>query len=375
MIGQTNSSTQYSEYIDFISELYSLADNELILNQIKLISVPKPFQIRLKIFYSKLPLSKIKESLTRNKDLDYYGKNGASLHIKTKIGRVNIRTIDTYFSIFNTKKQNIFILISITTSDEWKVISRFIKKKYPIIVPIYLSQTELIDGIKNLQKTQLEYKLRVREIASKERITKKSQKYRKSVHEWTDEPVEEVLSKIAERNQIIINLTLGFHNIINDRINVSPTAFCKITKNSEVFVTGNFNIIWETIIPYIGNVGFKKLNLFSKRGLRDRGYNPGPLNITFKSKVLDKTEEVQRFTDILVHYPNSRHTIQHGNPYTNITIADIFDGSSFDVWAVTSDNVLIVPRLKATEAAIERLVHYIFDEFHEGIISEASSRI
>lgn len=85
--------------------------------------------------------------------------------------------------------------------------------------------------------------------------------------------------------------------------------------------------------------------------------------------VFEKLDTVQNFVHILSKYPNSMHAVVHGNPYAHVKLTDIFDGSSFDIWAISPSRIALMPGLKATEAAFERLVHYIFDKFREGQIA------
>jgi hypothetical protein len=61
--------------------------------------------------------------------------------------------------------------------------------------------------------------------------------------------------------------------------------------------------------------------------------------------------------------------VMHGNPHAHVHMTDLFDGSSFDVWAVSPQRVVLIPGLKASEAAFERFIHYIFDVFREGQIA------
>ena len=77
-------------------------------------------------------------------------------------------------------------------------------------------------------------------------------------------------------------------------------------------------------------------------------------------------------TELLRKYPHSMHSVQHGNPYVHVQISDVYDGSAFDVWAVSNQSIVLVPRLKATEAAFQRLIHYVFDRFREGEVREYS---
>jgi hypothetical protein len=120
------------------------------------------------------------------------------------------------------------------------------------------------------------------------------------------------------------------------------------------------------VIADVVAAGAEKLKFLSNRGLRDRKYSPAPLSIHFKRRVFDDLGEVRRFVDVMRKYPHSAYAIEHGNPYAHLQLSDRYDGSSFELWAVTSDDILVVPRLRATEAALERLIHYIYDEFREG---------
>ena len=64
------------------------------------------------------------------------------------------------------------------------------------------------------------------------------------------------------------------------------------------------------------------------------------------------------------------HAVEHGNPYAHVKMTDMYDGSSFDVWAISPSRIALMPGLKASEAAFERIVDYIFDKFREGQIAD-----
>ncbi len=52
------------------------------------------------------------------------------------------------------------------------------------------------------------------------------------------------------------------------------------------------------------------------------------------------------------------------------SIADVLDGSSFEIWVVNPDRILIVPGPKASVAGFIRLISHIFSEFGEGNVAE-----
>jgi hypothetical protein len=133
-------------------------------------------------------------------------------------------------------------------------------------------------------------------------------------------------------------------------------------------LTGNFDLVWRFVVEHVAQVGQRKLSSYAKRGLRERRYDAAPLRITYSRPLFDKVETVRRLVRVLQAYPRSMHSVQHGNPYAYVQVSDSFDGSSFDVWALSPNAISIVPRLKATEAAIARLIQWIFEEFQEGSV-------
>lgn len=57
-------------------------------------------------------------------------------------------------------------------------------------------------------------------------------------------------------------------------------------------------------------------------------------------------------------------------PYFHASIADVLDGSSFDIWVASPSRILIVPQAKASATAFVRLISHIFSEFGEGDVAE-----
>ena len=44
------------------------------------------------------------------------------------------------------------------------------------------------------------------------------------------------------------------------------------------------------------------------------------------------------------------------------------DGSSYDLWAVTSDRLVIIPQIRASGASMRRLVNHVFEGMGEGSV-------
>jgi len=250
----------------------------------------------------------------------------------------------------------------VSTRLQWHQLLTLIRNQYPALVPIYLSQAELLRAVHQLRARLPEYVVRVRGVSAREGL--------RSVREWTDEELETALEHISDRRQRVSSLEMAFHRRIQETADVSPAALCKLTKRSEVEVSGAYSLVRSAVLDYVVQLGATKLGSFANRGLRDRQYSPAPLAIVFKTPVLKELVEVRRFVSILSSYPHSMHAVQHGNPYAHVRVADVYDGSSFDVWAVSGDRIAVIPGLKATEAASGRLINYVFEQFREGEVEE-----
>ena len=45
-----------------------------------------------------------------------------------------------------------------------------------------------------------------------------------------------------------------------------------------------------------------------------------------------------------------------------------FDGSTFDLWVLSANRLVLVPQMKASIGAIKRIVSHVFDNYAEGHI-------
>lgn len=335
------------------------------------LSVPDPFRLRMKVLYSRDPLPVVFE---RQKKLgNVVERHPHAFRLERSVGRSGVRRIRIPFAVLKAGPPNMFVAIAVCVRDDWQTLVRFLDGRYPQLVPVYLSQRELIASIKTRRHSTPDLDLRVREMVASEDIETETGKRKRSVREWTDEDLDNLLVHVEDRRQIITSLRFDFHRRLNDKVDVTPTLSCKVTRDAVVEITGKFTVAWDTVIADVAAAGAAKLKFFSNRGLRERNYSPAPLAIHFKRPVFDDIAEVRRFVDVMRKYPHSAYAVEHGNPYAHLQLSDRYDGSSFELWAVTPDDILVVPRLRATEGAVERLIHYIYDAFREGEVTDAGA--
>lgn len=372
MVDWIRSDKQQKKFLSYIHAVFSQEDGASVLAELAQVGIPRPYGLKLKVVYSPAKVRCEMEGLAKRCLIRHLSESAHTYvydsHTADRGGRkTNVPFLVVPFA-GDEIGDEVSAVVSICDRRDWIALRRLLARQYPGIVPVLLSQLELLDAADAL-KQYAGYEIRVTSRSAKERLEVGRRKTRKSVREWTDETLDEMRRTIEERGQILTSLGAEFYPMIGDYTHVMPKASCKIRKDGEVEVSGSFGPVFDSVVTHIALVGSAKLRFYRGRGLRDAHYNPRPLSILYSQPVFEDIAVVRALVALLEKYTNSMHTVIHGNPYMHLRITDLHDGSSFDVWAVPPRKLAIVPGLRATEAAIERLVHFVFDGFREGRIA------
>jgi len=357
------------EFKAFITEIYKLNSHKEILDNIINLKLPKSYKFRLKVLYSKVELYNVFDYLTSKEIIKKLSEKSFSYNYETISGRIDKKLVSIPFYLQSLSEyeigENIQLLISICKSGEWNILKRLIKNNYPKIVPVLLSQSELIKSIKRLREFS-GHSVKVKSLSVKESLNGNNGQKIKSIREWTDEDLDDVLNSVLDRRQLINSIDIEYFPEIKGKSYSIPKATCKIRKSGEIEVSGNLHIPLKSVVLELAKVGQDNLRFYSGRGLRESSYKPKPFSINFNKPIFEEIQVVRTFVETIKRYPHSMHSVQHGNPYAHIKLTDIYDFSSYEVWAIPPSHIAILPGLKTTEAAFERIVHYIFDKFREG---------
>ena len=360
------------EFETFVSELLSQPTPEAVKDHLADLVCPDPYRIRIKVLYSSRPLIEIIQRPRARIELEPLGDAGVAFALKATIGRGETREVSTSLVCLPTRQPNVTAVVSVCPRQEGAAVLGFLKRHYPRGIPIYLSQRELLQAVLDLRRSSREWEFRVRGLSGREPIADSSPRRTRSVREWTDQDLEGALGLIAERKRTLNSVTLALHKRLGNVTDAMEAARARITQQGEVDLNARFSLLWDSVVRHVAEVGQLKLDRFGNRGLRDTQYRSASLAIQFSSPVLQDVGQVRKLVGLLRRYPSSMHAVRHGNPYANVRVTDRYDGSSFDVWAVDANRVILIPGLKASRAAIGRLVHYISNSFMEGEVVEFS---
>jgi hypothetical protein len=90
-----------------------------------------------------------------------------------------------------------------------------------------------------------------------------------------------------------------------------------------------------------------------------------PVFIEYSNNIFENVEQNKRLIKSLSEFPKSSYSVYHGNPYLHMSMVDYCDGSSYDIWVVSSNRLIIIPQLRATFNSLSRLCEHILKRFME----------
>jgi len=167
----------------------------------------------------------------------------------------------------------------------------------------------------------------------------------------------------------------------NDENRFLDKARISIIKNDEEII--DFFVSRVGIIRfYSGNIDYF-FNLFvnafaesakhTKRILENRERKFGetsvkPIVINFNSDVFIKLNNNSQFINSLSTLDKTGISVYHSNPYLHVSIVDFQDGSSYDVFAISSKSVCIVPSFRSSINSLMKISDHIFKSVGEGEI-------
>lgn len=371
MVPRLRTSRQEGDFKSYVTALLQKGSDRYVMDALADLEVPPPYCTRVKVFYSSTSPADVVN--VAGNGVEQIGGQSKSYLYHTIVGRKYRTEVHVPFFVASFSDDEISTrvqaVVAICKSHEWRALCRYTSGMYPELVPVLLSQSDLFRAVQRL-RTLTDHSIRVRSFSARESLSSAMGKQRKSVREWTDEELDEALLVIQERRQIITSIEVDLYPKVGKYSHVWPRATCNIRKNGEIEVTGKFRLAFDAVAEHVAKVGERKLQFFSKRGLRESRYAPRPLVIKYPYPVFEKVQIVRELVERLAEYPHSMHAVTHGNPYAHVKLTDLFDWSSFHVWAIPPQQIALIPGLKASEAAVERLIHYIFDVFKEGQVAE-----
>lgn len=181
---------------------------------------------------------------------------------------------------------------------------------------------------------------------------------------WPNMQLEDAFRFIHENNGWFKSLKF------NAKRHDSIVTEVSIDRQGRTRTDRQFLLVYDSFVRPSARMLIDNYRLFSNRSRRiTENFSPRPLSIDYSNDVFNDVSVNKTFINVVSKLEKASVSVLHGNPYLQLSITDYIDGSSFDVWVLQSDQIIIVPQLKGTVAAIKRLINHIFDTFAEGDIN------
>jgi len=254
------------------------------------------------------------------------------------------------------------------------IIVNYFNEYYPKISRSFMDSNYINNLLINFENRLPNGKIRITRIVTKGWL--KSEGSKKKVESkvtWTDVPFIESYQQLVENEQWIKSLDFTIQIDSDFRIRFNKSPLYKLTRDGRFQCNCDFILFYERVIEGIANNASDNYAFFNKRQRKkENNYKPKPLTIVFDTDIFKDKIQNQLLTSTLTGIKYSSVSVYHANPYFHASYVDYQDGSSCDIWVLSDNKITIVPQMRSTVAALERLCECIFTSFREGKIMDLS---
>ena len=350
-----------------------------MIERLDALELEKQEILQLCVVVSKEPLADVFAPILRSERGNFRLREGESspgqfnvsqFRIRRKLGRKFPRSLEGEFMVAPTRYVDSHLLVWIEPVRLWhEVIAPFLDSLYPTLVRPFYTQPEMYSFLRNVQNEK--HSVRILRLSSRERLRLPGARKRyASDLRWTDSDIESAFRRARQENVWFRSIAFELVKEVEERL-VSEDVKATISKNGYFGCTRSFALFFRSVVEPMVRIGHERLAFFGNRDRRATKFaGPRPIKIRYDSDIFSSAEQTKRLLEAMKHFKHGTCSVLHANPYLHVSVVDNYDNSSADVWVLAKSEVLIVPQIKTSNAALERVVNYIFEHFREGTIVE-----
>jgi hypothetical protein len=299
----------------------------------------------------------------------------AVFHYERHFGREKQHGVSGDFVVAHPFAGSVHLVVFVSKPSFWrKGILPLLESLYPRAVRPFLTQHELHQILKTLQRAVQPNGLRVLEFSSKKRLAVTARKRFQTVREWTDLELDAVFREAKDKNVWFRSVSFDLVAHENGRA-ISTGVRGTLSKYGYFACNNRFDLFEKTLLKELAQYATERLKFFSGR---DRAmtpnHSPRPLQVRYDTDVFRSAEQTKKLVEAMQRFKHGTCTVLHANPYIHLSVVDNIDFSSADIWVLSKNEILIVPQLRASEAGLKRVVNHIFEQFREGELCECEKR-
>jgi hypothetical protein len=299
--------------------------------------------------------------------------NVASFSLKRRYGVKERKSVSGDFLVLGDVRGNMNLLVFIEPLVFWhEGLSPLLDAAYPRLVRPFFTQTEMHQFVRNIQTALPDHRVQVLRTSSRERLKagEARKKYASQV-KWTDSDAGTVFREAAANNEWFRNICFELVFPKDGRL-TSDNTFGTISKYGYFSCTRRFDLFYHNVIEPMMEYGEARLTFLQGRTRTEKtDFIPRPVKIQYDSEVFSNVQQIGKLLEALKRFKHGSCSVLHGNPYLHVSMLDNYDYSAADVWVLNKNEVLIVPQIRTSEAALKRLIGHIFENFREGKLGES----
>ena len=143
-----------------------------------------------------------------------------------------------------------------------------------------------------------------------------------------------------------------------------------IARDCSFSASADAEILFRTAIPRALSLPLGRNRLMEASAESAGSDEVEPTVVRFGRKIFGDKGRNRRRVNTIAGMPDSSISEYHVGRHIHLSLVDYMDGSSYDIWAVTSDRLVIMPQIRASGASLKRLVNHIFEHMGEGRVEK-----
>ena len=297
----------------------------------------------------------------------------AAFSLKRRYGGKERRSVSGDFLVLPDVRGNMNLLIFIEPLAFWhEGLCPLLDAAYPRLVRPFFTQTELHQFVRNTQAALPLHRVQVLRTSSRERLKAGDarKKYASQVR-WTDSDAGTVFREAAANNNWFRSIFFELVLVKEGKL-VSDETFGTISKYGYLSCTRRFSLFYHSVVEPMMEYGEARLTFLQGRTRTETtNFIPKPVKIEYPTDVFSNIQQIAKLLEALKKFKHGSCSVLHGNPYLHVSMLDNYDYSAADVWVLNKNEVLIVPQIRTSEAALKRIISHIFENFREGKLGES----
>lgn len=127
------------------------------------------------------------------------------------------------------------------------------------------------------------------------------------------------------------------------------------------FYSGDFGAFSDCVLARLERAAVRQRKLYSGRVRRVHRVAPEPIAVKLPDRFFQSPERTGELVSALGSVSHLAVAVVHRNPYLHLAVSDYFDGSTFDLFVTSDDEVDLHPGFASSVESFSRLVQHISD--------------